>query len=101
MKVDRTWFAEEMLKALPADHGLTPLPRFDPDPRGLSGVVKVFFGARCECGTAAVLSVESNATKSRAEVIAATPSLVLKVLAQRDAFRRMPCAAHKKLQSRG
>jgi hypothetical protein len=74
------------------------LPRFDPDPAGKSGLVRAYFGARCNCTTAAVLSVEASASKTREEVTAALPSLVAKLLAQRDVFSSMPCSAHRRLR---
>ncbi len=97
--VTREWLGRSVQAALPPGHGLSSLPRLNTDPTGSSGVVKVYFGARCECQTAAVLSVEAGAARTRAEALAAMPALVQKLLAQRDAFRKMPCAAHKSLRT--
>ncbi len=92
------WIARQVSGALPADHGLTPLPRLKANTGGTGGFLKVFFGARCKCETAAVLSVEVSASKSREEVTEALPALVQRLLEQRDAFRKMPCASHRKLR---
>lgn len=96
----REWLSAALIAALSRDHGLTPLPGFNPDRRGTSGFTRVFFGARCNnCTTAAVLSVEAKTSKTREEVEAALPLLVQKLLIQRDAFLSMPCSAHQRLRS--
>jgi hypothetical protein len=97
--VTRAWLMEAVLAALPAGHGLSPLPRLDTGPASRIGVVKAYFGDRCRCGTAAVLSVEAAASKTRAETLAAMAALVEKLVLQRDAFRKMPCAAHLRLRT--
>lgn len=99
--VSREWLASVVAAALPDGHGLVPLGRFNPDPRGSSGSVRAYFGARCDCTTAAVLSVEADATKSKLEVEAALPTLIRTLLAQRDAFLRMPCSTHQRLRVPG
>gem|GEM_PF-1296356 len=99
--VDREWLAAHIAGALPPDAGLSSLPKLNTDVTGRSGFVKVYFGVRCDCTTAAVLSAEVASSKTQAEVIAATPALVHKLLAQRDAFRHMPCSSHKALRSPG
>jgi hypothetical protein len=96
--ISRDWFAAAVASVLPPDHGLVPLGRLNPDPKGTSGSIKVYFGARCTCTTAAVLSVEASASKTQTEVESALPSIIGKLLAQRDAFLRMPCSVHRRLR---
>ncbi len=97
--VERQWLAQQIAAALPNGHGLSPLPGLNTDPAGKGPTVKVYFAARCECTTAAVLSVEVAREKSRADVTAAVPALVARLVLQRDAFRRMPCASHTSLRT--
>lgn len=97
--VDRAWLLDAAKAGLPPGHGLTPLPGLNTDPSGTSRIMKVYFGARCGCGTAAVLSVEASLTKRRSDVEAAMPQLIEKLLLQRDAFRRMPCTSHRNLRT--
>lgn len=98
--VTRDWLAAAVAAALPSGHGLVSLSRFDPDPRGTSGFVKVYFGARCgACKTAAVLSVETRASKTQDEVEAALPSLIQNLLGQRSRFLTMPCSTHRRLRT--
>ncbi len=97
--VDRPWLLDAAKAGLPSGHGLTPLPGLNTDPSGKSGTVKVYFGARCGCGTAAMLSVEVSAAKGRVDVQVAMPQIIEKLLLQRDAFRRMPCASHRNLRT--
>jgi hypothetical protein len=99
--MDRAWLMAHITGALPPDSGLSPLPKLNTDVTGRGNFLKVYFGVRCQCTTAAVLSAEVAAGKTRADVIAATPALVRKLAAQRDAFRRMPCSSHKALRSAG
>lgn len=97
--ITRDWLYQAVGAALPADHGFVALPRFNPDPMALSGMVKVHFGVRCRCTTAAVVSIEASAHKSETQVRAVLGSLVLNLLAQRDRFLKMPCTAHRHLRT--
>src|SRR3990172_2479438 len=97
--ITRDWLASAVAAALPRDHGLVPLGRFNPDPKGTSGSVKVYFGARCTCTTVAVLSVEASRSKTQSEVESVLPLLIGKLLTQRDMFLRMPCSTHRRLRS--
>jgi hypothetical protein len=63
-----------------------------------SGFRKVYFSARCKCGTAALLSVEVAKGKSLEQVRQVLPSLVGKLEAQARAFHQMPCEAHQKMR---
>ena len=97
--VSREWLTGVIGAALPAGSGLVPLPRLNTDLTGRGEYTKVYFGVRCECTTAAVLSVEVGQSKTRGEVAAAVPAFVQKLIAQRDAFRRMSCEAHRRLRT--
>ena len=84
--------------ALPPDSGLRPLPGLRLSPMGADRFHSLAFSARCECGTAAVLTVEVAREKSRAQVEEALPSLVERLEAQANAFYRLPCQAHRALR---
>ena len=88
-------------QALSADDGMRLLRGFKPNLSGTMGVHKVFVAASCECGTAAVLSVEVEQTKSYREVEEALPSLVGQLRLREQAFRKMPCSAHAQMRSGG
>ncbi|MDP6667731.1 MAG: hypothetical protein QF357_10095 [Dehalococcoidia bacterium] len=62
------------------------------------GSTKVFFGVRCECRTAAVVSFEAAMGKTRSQVLEALPQSGRKLIEQRHAFVRMPCTAHDRLR---
>ena len=84
--------------ALPADARLVPLPGFRMDLSANPGFRKVFFAARCTCGTSALLSVEVSETKSMREVHEALPSLVDRLVRQRQAFDSMSCEMHTRMR---
>ena len=66
-----------------------------------AGFKKAFFSVRCECGTAAVLSIEVSDRKTMAEVAAAMPSLVGRLESQAKSFRAMSCDAHMRMRLGG
>ena len=78
--------------------GLTPLPGFKLDLSANRNFRKVFFKAGCDCGTAALLSVEVGGDKTLDEIEAALPSLVRRIESQAGAFSRMPCDAHRQFR---
>ena len=84
-------------RALPADSGLTPLRGLKMDLSANPGFRKVMFSARCDCGTAAVLSVEVAGDKTGQEVEGAMPVLIDKLVGQADAFRSMSCEVHVRM----
>ena len=88
-------------EALSEDSGMRLLRGFKPNLSGTMGVHKVFVAASCECGTAAVLSVEVEQGKSRQEVEEALPRLVEQLRFREQAFRKMPCTAHAQMRSGG
>ena len=88
-------------RALAKDKGIRILRGFKPNLSGTVGVHKVFAAASCECGTAAVLSVEVEQSKSYREVEEALPSLVGQLRLREQAFRKMPCTVHAQMRSGG
>ena len=88
-------------EAMPADIGLTPLQGFKMDLSANPGFRKVVFSARCDCGTAALLSVEVSKEKGVAEVKQALPSLMSKLEDQVKSFYSMSCEFHKRMRLGG
>ena len=78
--------------------GLAPLPGFKLDLSANRNFRKVFFKSGCDCGTAALLSVEVGGDKTLDEIEAALPSMVRKIESQAEAFLKMPCDAHRQLR---
>ncbi len=87
-----------VLDAVSPDLGLSPLRGFKMDLSANPGFLKVFFAARCECTTVALLSVEASAEKTVAEVERALPSLVGRLEAQARAFYNMNCEMHERMR---
>ena len=85
-------------EALSDDSGLTRLKGFRIDLSANPGFRKFFYSARCECGTAARLSVEVAREKTLAEVRQAVPELTRRLEAQVSSFRRMSCEAHERMR---
>ena len=88
-------------QALVADKGIRLLRGFKPNLSGTMNVHKIFAAASCECGTAAVLSVEVEQAKTYAEVEEALPTLVHQLRLREQAFRKMPCSTHAQMRSGG
>ena len=80
------------------DSGLTPLKGFKIDLSANPGFRKFFYSAKCECGTAALLSVEVAREKTLSEVRKAAPELTRRLEAQASSFRRMSCEAHQRMR---
>jgi len=89
---------ELIANAVPADAGLVPLSGFKMDLSANPGFQKVFFSARCDCGTSALLSVEVAQEKTIEQVHGALPSLVDRLQSQARAFHNMPCEVHTKMR---
>ena len=75
-----------------------PLGRMAQVARGPGGSTKVFFGVRCECSTAAIVSFEVAQGKTKDQVLEVLPQSGRKLFEQRNAFVRMPCSAHDRLR---
>ena len=84
--------------ALPDDVTVKPLAGFKLNLSANDGFRKVFFSARCECGTAALLSVEVSKEKTDSEITAALPSLVGRLASQVRSFQAMSCEAHTRMR---
>ena len=85
-------------EALTPEAGLVSMRGFKMDLSANRGFRKVFFSARCECGTAALLSVEIALEKTVEEVKDALPSLVGKLESQAKSFREMSCDIHRRMR---
>ena len=96
--IDASELSALIAEAVPDDAGLTPLTGFKMDLSANRGFLKVFFSARCDCGTVGMLSVEVAPDKTREEVDQALPSLVSKLQAQAQSFRSMSCEIHRKMR---
>ena len=77
---------------------MAPLKGFGIDLSGNPGFRKVFFSARCQCGTAAVLSVEVAEDKTIDQVEQVLPSLVERLTGQARSFYSMSCEAHERMR---
>ena len=62
---------------------------------------KVFFSVRCECGTAALLSVEVAKSKTLSQVGKALPGLVKHLKAKSQQFSSMSCDVHTRMRIDG
>ena len=63
------------------------------------GSRKFFFAARCDCGTAAVLSVEVAGDKTLPDLEQALPELTRGLQGRARAFHEMPCDAHRRMRA--
>jgi len=84
--------------ALSVDVAVTPLPGFKMNLSANAGFRKVFFSVRCDCGTAALLSVEVSGEKTGREITAALPSLVGRLESQARSFKAMSCDVHTRMR---
>jgi len=100
---DQNWLYERTNAAIAADTELVklrlkPLNRFNTDVTGRAEFIKIYYGISCECSTAAVLSVEASADKTREEFQEALPALLEKLQMQAVGFRRMDCDSHLQMR---
>ena len=100
---DQNWLYERTNAAIAADPELVklrlkPLNRFNTDVTGRAEFIKIYYGISCECSTAAVLSVEASADKTREEFQEALPALLGKLQLQAVGFRRMDCDSHLQMR---
>jgi hypothetical protein len=84
--------------ALSGDTGLRPLKGFRLDLSANRGFRKLFYSARCDCGTAALLSVEVARDKTLEQVREALPELTRRLEMQANSFRKMSCEAHRSMR---
>ncbi len=77
---------------------LSPLKGFKLNLSGNTSFRKFFYSARCDCGTAALLSVEVARDKTFEEIESVLPRLVQRLEGQATAFYGMTCESHKRLR---
>ncbi len=95
--LDLQWVRSRLIESLRQDERITPLRGFRFDLSGRPEHRKIFFAARCSCGTAALLSVELPRSSSRSEVAEALPRLAQRLWEQVASFYEIPCEAHGRL----
>jgi len=57
----------------------------------------VYFAARCECGVAAMITIEVMADRSYEQVHQALPGLHQHLASRAKAFYAMPCQVHQRM----
>ena len=88
-------------KSIDGEPNLTLLKGFKLNFSGNRDFHKVFFSSRCECGTAALLSVEVAKSKTRTEVEENLPTLRDHLMSKVQKFNSMPCEMHQKMRMGG
>ncbi len=68
---------------------------------GVADFHKVFFSAKCDCGTAALLSIEVSKDKTLPEVEESLPSLMDHLNRKVSQFRSMSCEMHTNMRMGG
>jgi hypothetical protein len=81
--------------------GLTLLKGFRLDFSGNSDFHKVFFSASCDCGTAALLSMEVSRSKTLSQVQEVLPGLLEHLRSKVAQFRGMSCQMHSLMRTGG
>ena len=93
---------QDLLKeAVQGESGLEMLKGFKLNFSGVADFHKVFFSAKCDCGTAALLSVEVSKDKTLPEVEESLPSLVDHLNRKVSQFRSMSCEMHRNMRMGG
>ncbi len=88
-------------KAVADEPKLTLLKGFKLDFSGNKDFHKLFFSVRCDCGTAALLSVELAKSKSLSQTKDALPSLVEHLKSKVHQFNSMSCEMHQQMRTGG
>ena len=83
------------------ESGLEMLKGFKLNFSGTADFHKVFFSAKCDCGTAALLSIEVSKDKTLAEVEESLPSLTDHLNRKLRQFRSMSCEMHTNMRMGG
>lgn len=92
----------DLLKAAVVDEPvLTLLKGFKLDFSGNQQFHKVFFSARCSCGTAALISVEVAKSKTLAQLERALPGLEQHLRSKAMQFSSMSCDMHTRMRTGG
>ena len=85
--------------ALAGEPRLKMLRGFKLDFSGNPDFHKVYFSARCDCGTAALLSVEVDRAKSLPQVEEALPGLTEHLRRKVNRFQGMSCEMHSMMRT--
>ena len=85
--------------ALADEPRLNLLRGFKLDFSGNPDFHKVYFSARCRCGTAALLSVEVARSKTLHQVEEVLPSLTEHLKGKVEQFEEMSCEMHSKMRT--
>ena len=99
--VSLDWIHDLFRQSIDGAPNLTLLKGFKLNFSGNQDFHKVFFSARCECGTAALLSVEVAKSKTHAQVEENLPTLRDHLMAKVHQFKSMPCEMHQKMRMGG
>ncbi len=95
---DDLGLANLIVSGVAPDLGLTPLNGFKLNFSANPGFRKVFFSAKCECGTAALLSIEVAGDKTTSQIKAALPSLTISLQQKAKMFYGMSCEMHEQMR---
>ena len=88
-------------EAVQGESGLEMLKGFKLNFSGTADFHKVFFSAKCDCGTAALLSIEVSKDKTLEEVEESLPSLTDHLNRKLRQFRSMSCEMHTNMRMGG
>ncbi len=88
-------------EAVKGESRLEMLKGFKLNFSGVDDFHKVFFSAKCDCGTAALLSIEVSKDKTLPEVEESLPSLVDHLNRKVSQFRSMSCEMHTNMRMGG
>ena len=88
-------------EAVGGESRLEMLKGFKLDFSGVADFHKVFFSAKCDCGTAALLSIEVSKDKTLPEVEESLPSLMDHLNRKVGQFRSMNCEMHRNMRMGG
>ncbi len=88
-------------EAVAGEPSLSLLRGFKIDFSGNRDFHKIYFATRCDCGTAALLSVEVAMVKTLPEVREALPSLLENLKMKARQFTGMSCAMHARMRTNG
>ena len=86
-------------EATTGEAGLTLLKGFKLNFSGNQDFHKVFFSVRCDCGTAALLTIEVAKSKTFSQFKDAVPGLVDHLQSKAGQFTRMTCEMHESMRT--
>ena len=89
---------ELLSRALGANTELMPLQNLKRNFSGVSSFNKFYFGIKCSCRSAAILSIEVDQSKNLGEVESVIPKMLDNLRVQAQIFRKMPCEMHQKMR---